>query len=237
MPKARGRYRTEENTDLLARIQQLEEKIDRLERVPRIGNTAIDKGALIIKDELSNAIIEIGLLSDGRYGLRINDTAGVAQIRAGELAGGGYGLEVIDPGTGALVSLATVAFGMRTGFVATAQSRNNTAFGDLATVGPTVTPTVGTSGNLVLFIGGEVLTVGPTGVMSAEFSGPSSVSPSDDKSYVLAQSPNASTLLMGSCRALLYSGLSAGTYTITAKYRTVGGSVSWQNRSLVAIPY
>lgn len=236
MPKGRGRYRTEDNTDLLAKIVQLEDRIDKLERVPRIGNTSIDKGALIIKDAAGNDIVEVGLMSDGRYGLRINNTAGAAQIRAGELAGGGYGLEVVDSG-GQLVSLATIAFGIRTAFIATAQSRNNTAFGDLATVGPSVSVTVGTSGNMILLITAEQLTAGPTAIMAADIVGPTNISPSDDKALTFAQSPSGSTLLAHSTSAILYSGLSAGAYTITAKYRTVGGSASWQNRSLVAIPY
>lgn len=75
------------------------------------GIVAITQGSFQVKDALGRVIVQMGLLPDGKYGLRVNDDQGNAQIRAGELLGGGYGLEAVDE-TGQLVSLSTLAFGM-----------------------------------------------------------------------------------------------------------------------------
>lgn len=75
------------------------------------GTVAITQGSFQVKDALGRVIVRMGLLPDGKYGIRIDDSAGNPQIRAGELVSGGYGIEAIDE-TGQLVSLSTLAFGM-----------------------------------------------------------------------------------------------------------------------------
>jgi len=247
MPKPRGRYRTDDNTDLLDKIVQLEERIERMERTPSIPFTAIDKGALTIKDGSNRTIIELGTTSDGRVGLRINDTAGVAQIRSGQLASSGYGLEVIDPSTNALVNLATLAFGIRGANVAATESITGGAgssYRDLTTVGPSVVVNVGTSGNCIIMLGAVVSPGGgTTAIMGVDIVGPTSrfavAGSASDFDGLYLFSPSApNTISAAMSRVQLQTGLVAGEYTITAKYRIAGANTSfWSNRNVIAIPF
>jgi hypothetical protein len=123
------------------------------------GTVSVTQGAFQVKDALGNIIIRMGLLPDGKYGLRVDDPSGIPQIRAGELVSGGYGLEAVDE-TGALVSLSTLAFGTEaitsTGGTYTA----NTEVGDYWQPDPTgfgVTARIGTSRRAIILLGSEIL--------------------------------------------------------------------------------
>lgn len=122
------------------------------------GNVSITQGAFHVKDALGNVIVRMGLLPDGKYGLRVDDPSGNPQIRAGELVSGGYGLEAVDE-TGALVSLSTLAFGTEAktdlGTVITA----NTEVGDFwQAFAPALSLRVriGNSRRAIVFLGAEI---------------------------------------------------------------------------------
>jgi len=245
MPRARGRYRTDNKTDLLDRIAAMEERLARMERVPTIPNTAIDKGAMVIKDGSGHTIVELGTTSDSRIGLRINDTSAAAQIRLGQLASAGYGLEIADS-TGKLVNLATLAFGIRAANVAASESLpgGSSAYQDLTTFGPSVQVQVGDTGNCIIIIG-STFTPGAstTAIMGVDIAGPTNRpavagSATDfDGAYLF--SPAAPNQIGGAfSRAQLQTGLAAGTYTLTCKYRLAGVSTCfWSNRNIIAIPF
>ena len=246
MPRSRGRYRTDSNTDLLDIIAQLEARLSRLERTPSIPFTAIDKGAMTIKDGSGNTVVELGTTSDGRIGLRINNTLADPQIRLGQLASAGYGLEIVEPSTGHLVNLATLAFGIRSASVAATESLTGaaSAYTNLATPGPAVTVEVGDTGNCIIMMGAAISPgSGTTALMGVDISGPTNRpavagSATDfDGAYLFSpSSPN--TISAAFSRAQLQSGLLPGTYTITCKYRVAGASTCfWSNRNLVAIPF
>jgi hypothetical protein len=245
MVQARGRYRTDTNTDLLDRIAQLEARLGRLERTPSIPFTAIDKGAMVIKDGDGHTIVELGTTSDSRVGLRINNTSAEAQIRLGQLATTGYGLEIADA-TGHLVNLATLAFGLRSASVAATESLpgSASAYTNLTTSGPAVTVEVGDTGNCIIMLGAVFSPGGgTTAIMGVDIVGPTTRlavagSASDfDGAYLYSpSSPN--TISAAFSRVQLQTGLAAGTYTITCKYRVAGANTCfWSNRNIVAIPF
>jgi len=159
----------------------LEKRLSRVERNPRIGNTAIDSGMLSIKngrieiiDDNGNTVIQFGKFGDGLFGLRMldgngniildmgkgsdnlyalrtNNAAGAIQARMGQLAGGGYGLEAVNAAS-QLVSLSTLAFGMSSASVNSFDSTTSTSYVDLSSYGPAVTTTIGTSGKCLVFV-------------------------------------------------------------------------------------
>jgi len=246
MPKARGRYRTDSNTDLFDRLIEMEERIARMERTPSIPNTAIDRGGMTIKDGSGNTVVEVGTTSDGRIGLRINDTSAAPQIRLGQLASSGYGLEIVEPGTSHLVNLATLAFGIRSSNVVTQESLagGSSAYTNLATPGPSVTVDVGDTGRCIVMIGAAITPgSGTTALMGVDVSGPTNRpavagSATDfDGAYLFSpSSPN--TIAAAFSRIQLQEGLTPGTYTMMIKYRVAGASTCfWSNRNIVAIPF
>lgn len=120
------------------------------------GTVSVTEGSFNVKDALGRIIIQMGLLPDGKYGLRVNDASGNAQIRAGELVSGGYGLEAVDE-TGALVSLSTLAFGVeaKTSFTSIVA---NTEVGDFWQVFDEfyVDSTIGNSRKAIIMLGSEI---------------------------------------------------------------------------------
>lgn len=120
-------------------------------------------------------------------------------------------------------------------YIDTLETRTNTAFGDLTTVGPRVTVDTGES---ALVLHGADLsnnTAGQFGIMGVEVTGASSASPSDTAVHQSATA-NARASVVG---LAFYSGsLTPGMNTFTAKYRTAagGGTMTASRRWLIVIP-
>jgi len=164
---------------------EVDKRLSKVERNPRIGNTAIDSGILSIKDgriEIiddngntviqfgkfgdglfglrmldgsGNIILDMGKGSDGLYSLRTNNAAGVLQTRMGQLASGGYGLESANAAA-QLVSLSTLAFGISSASVNSSDSTTSTNYTDMSTFGPTVTTSIGNSGRCLVFVSASI---------------------------------------------------------------------------------
>ena len=116
--------------------------------------------------------------------------------------------------------------------VLTGQSTSSTTYTDLATAGPAVTLTTGTSA-LVLVISGytDTSSVGPALCMSFAVSGATTIAASDDFRGALSADSgyNASSIAM----LTKLTTLTAGTNTFTAKYRmSAAGTGSFSNRSI-----
>jgi hypothetical protein len=111
----------------------------------------------------------------------------------------------------------------------------NAPWGDLATVGPAVAVTVPASGKVLLTLSALVYNSGQaTGEMSFEAVGPTPLSPSFDQSLTMP----AVGYTQGSWTRLL-NGLSPGSYTFTAKYRSFSvssGGSSYNDRQIIVIP-
>lgn len=113
--------------------------------------------------------------------------------------------------------------------VATNESTASTTYTDLATPGPAVTVTVGSSGILLVGFACEQFN-GPTPVTSVALSGANTVAAADG----FGQSISAD---IRTGRTHLFTGLSAGSTTVTMKYRTTGGTSNWKDREVWAIAF
>lgn len=119
--------------DLFAQLRDLERRLVALERSPQLTQASIKDGALTVFDAAGIARVKIG--KDGTdYGVKIYDAAGVNAV-----------------------SLATLAFGQNYAEVVPEESTTSTSYVDLATVGPSVSATVGPSGRAIV-LGGAYMT-------------------------------------------------------------------------------
>lgn len=112
------------------------------------------------------------------------------------------------------------AGGTLTASVATSQTRNLNTYGDLPTVGPSVTMTPPPSGKVLVMIAAEIATdtASQAGIMSFELSGGNVSAPVDSRS--VGNRVNAGGERQGI--AHLMTGLAAVSTTFTAKYRVTG---------------
>lgn len=117
--------------------------------------------------------------------------------------------------------------------VATNNTTNSTSYVDLGTTGPAVTASIGPSGRALVLVTAElaITTVGNGALMSFAISGATTAAAVDTRA--LAVSPSGTGAWMMT-RAVLVEGLTAGSNTFTAKYRSVvtGSTVAFQNRNL-----
>jgi hypothetical protein len=121
--------------------------------------------------------------------------------------------------------------------VATSENVTNTAFVDLATVGPTVTVTIGASGKALVYLTAQLSnnTVGFDSNMGYVVSGASSVVAATARALRYT-SPTANAFLRATAM-VMQTGLTAGSNTFTAKYAaTSGGTSNFINREIVVIP-
>lgn len=111
--------------------------------------------------------------------------------------------------------------------VATSETTTSTTYTDLATAGPAVTVTTGTKALVIV----SCTMGGATGLMfmASAVSGATTNAAADDRGLALdAVSAHRS----GSSFVYLFSGLTAGANTFTAKYRVVAGTGTFYNRRI-----
>lgn len=123
--------------------------------------------------------------------------------------------------------------------VTTSQSRGATTFGNLATVGPTTTVTVGPSGILIVVFSAQISTTSDNdgGVMGTALSGANTVAAEDARALVFYPKINGAIQQMS--RVSLYAGLTPGDTVVTCQYRDiidVGTDVFFANRRMFALP-
>lgn len=115
--------------------------------------------------------------------------------------------------------------------VATSELTNSATYVDLATVGPSVTMTTGTTAivrwTAVLT---ETGASNVTGFVSCAVSGATTVAASDNNSGQ-GSSP-ASSNRVTAAHLMQFTGLTPGSNTFTLKYRATGGSMSFLNRAI-----
>jgi hypothetical protein len=121
--------------------------------------------------------------------------------------------------------------------VATGESRANSAYGDLTTGGPSVTVSVNSAALVIMT---SRLSSNTRGICSMSFEATSSGGPniaaSDDRSLV--GSDQHENYPLQASATYLVTGLSAGSYTFTAKYKSNAASVSctFTSRNIIVIP-
>jgi hypothetical protein len=121
--------------------------------------------------------------------------------------------------------------------VATSESTLSNTYADLTTAGPATTVTITSVGTALVIVTSGIATGTPTDTcyMSFAVSGANTAAASDTKS--LANAPNAGVTSRMSATYLL-TGLSAGSTTFTAKYKTPGTTpCTFVDRNLTVIPY
>jgi hypothetical protein len=117
-------------------------------------------------------------------------------------------------------------------YVATDQTTTSTSYADLATVGPTATIAVGSSGKALVLFGAGLYTGSVLKKMSVAVSGASTVAANDDW---MIRNDNAA-FVGTQMRAKLFTGLTPGNNTFTAKYAVGSGTGNFFARWLIAIP-
>lgn len=237
---------------LARKIADLERRVESLSHAAPLrnssisggGNLTVDGGAIVVLDGSGVEIIRMGDLGGGLHGIQIDDDTGVSQIRLGELASGGYGLEQIGT-DGTEVPMSNLAYGAR------AASFSSGSFLTIAdtggafvagTGGPTVTGiVVGPSGRMLVSVGALISPDANTeGTIAYQISGAGSVSPSG--LFGASFFTLGTTVAAGSVSSTaLRTGLTPGTYTLTARYLvhdlSGSGSCGFDNRFIVAQPF
>jgi hypothetical protein len=121
---------------------------------------------------------------------------------------------------------------VKNGYVGNAESTSSTTYVDLTTPGPTVTLDTGTS--VLVLMTAEISASGGFNYMSVAVSGASTVAASDNHALVDADSATTG-FTDRQTAAYPISGLTAGSNTFTAKYKTSGVSASFGLRSLTVV--
>lgn len=122
---------------------------------------------------------------------------------------------------------ASPALTQQSAVVATAETTASTSYTNLATPGPSVTVDVGASGVLMVFWSCQQADVS---LMSVELSGANTVAASDDwASYWSGVTDGQHSMFH------LFSGLTPGSTTVTAKYRVTSGTRSYRRRNLTVL--
>jgi hypothetical protein len=215
------RYRTPPS-DLITYIDSLEKRLAKLERAPRAVATALDRGDFVV----------------AQGSLLVQDGNGNTVIALGKNpATGNYTVQVIDPPTGNLVELHSLALQLGTASIGTVESTSSGTYTDLATVGPTVTVTIGNTGKAWVAVNAQMAGTAPNGgSMSFAVSGASSVIASDFNAF-FAQMPGSGAFTIQASSLVLLTGLTPGVNTFTAKYRVNAGTASFADRTIIVQPY
>jgi hypothetical protein len=109
--------------------------------------------------------------------------------------------------------------------IATQQGTTATSFTDLATVGPAVTVTIGSTGKALmsLYTYQYSSDVGGTGLIGSAISGATTYPATDANGALSFASPSSLQGIRHGC-IVLWTGLNAGSTTVTAKYRSTSST-------------
>jgi hypothetical protein len=119
--------------------------------------------------------------------------------------------------------------------VDTPETRNNAGYGDLATTGPSATVTIPASGAALVTVTGQVAPpMGGTGYMS--FAG-ANIGAADNQALIRDAGTSNSTGYLQASATFYVTGITPGSQTFTAKYRSsAGDTVTFSNRHLIVVP-
>ena len=140
------------------------------------------------------------------------------------------GRHVVVSGAHAMVERATSA-----AVVATAQTGTGATYGDLSTVGPSVTVTTGATALVWLTASLDNATAGAGTYASLAVSGASSVAASDAAAVYVSGRDEVSPVRRGICRRV--TGLTPGSNTFTMKYRVSSGTGTFSDREIIVMPF
>ncbi len=119
----------------------------------------------------------------------------------------------------------------------TTETRSSTTYGDLTTIGPSVTVTTGTKALVMITAQMENDTNGGFALATFTVSGATSVAAGDGSSIAFEQ-PSGTNGQAATCTRTRLIDLTPGSNTFTMKYRAlVAGTASFSRRSLIVIPF
>lgn len=147
---------------------------------------------------------------------------------------------VITAGTNITISGGTISasggggsFSANGDVINTSQTTTSTTYTDLATVGPVATVTIGSSGNAIVTLTAELMT-GTNGAECYMSFNANGVTPNDDQALTSA-TRNSGDFPKQSA-TFWVTGLTPGSNTFTAKYRTTAGTLTAADRNIIVIP-
>jgi hypothetical protein len=121
----------------------------------------------------------------------------------------------------------------------TSETTNSTTYADLATTGPSAASvTIGSSGAALVTVTGHVQppASNTTAFMSFAATGAMAVAAVDTQALVRDFGSSGGTGFVQASATFYVTGLTPGTYTFTAKYRTTGGTATFANRNIIVQP-
>lgn len=144
------------------------------------------------------------------------------------------------PGMDGAIPSALRAVALASASVVTSEARGNTAYGALATAGPSVTIDVGESGILIVGVTASISTTSTNdgGAMTYALSGANTLAAGDSRA--LAFYPKINGALVQCSRVAGLGGLTPGSTVVTAQYRDLldaGTDVFFANRYLWALSF
>lgn len=241
-----------------AAVQATAELIDNA-HISDLSVSKLTAGTITAQSVLA-AQLEVGAggnikLTEGS--LDVSNNLGQLMVEAGLLSNGDYGLAAVDPATGALVDLATLAFGIRADTVSTAVNLTTQSFTDLpGSFGPQVTVKIGNSGRCLVTLSCQIAsqanpnlgTSSGAGYVSFDLTGATALSPNFARSvYAELFYDQFGTevvpmiqLKTGTSRVILLEGLNPGVHTFTMKYINFGDAspgVTFSNRLIIVQPF
>lgn len=120
--------------------------------------------------------------------------------------------------------------------IATSETTTSTSYTDLATSGPAVTVTVGSNGILLVLWGAAMINSasGNFTRMSWAASGANTIAAGTHEAYMKSESGAGDLTVF---RHVVLTDLTPGSTTLTGKYIVSGGTGTFLNRELSAIPF
>jgi hypothetical protein len=158
-------------------------------------------------------------------GVTINNNKSLGQYQGGTLIRTASDVWLFVPTVG-LPSSGTAT-------VDTGQTTSSTSFTDLATAGPAVTLTTGTKALVIMQARIYNSSTGGYVSMGTTVSGATTLAATEEKSLTFYSASNQP--ISQASAGFLLSGLTAGSNTFTAKYKTTAGTGTWLYRNIAVI--
>lgn len=118
--------------------------------------------------------------------------------------------------------------------VQTSENTTSTTYADLSTSGPAVTLTTGTKALVTVSFQASNTNAGNLCGMGWAVSGATTLAAAD--TYAAFVTAPVANYVMGTSRTVLYTSLTAGANTFTAKYRTGANTASFLRRDISVLP-
>lgn len=118
--------------------------------------------------------------------------------------------------------------------IATAESTTSTSYVDLSTVGPSVTVSCGSTVLISIYSSLQCVTASALPHMSYAISGSTTVSATDATAVSFQNATAGQSARIG--MTFLRTGMTPGSNTFTAKYKTSSGTGSFADRRITVVP-